>query len=292
MGKNLLVSFSGGETSAFMAQWLRYHAHEHGFDNLVYVFANTGLENEETLEFANECDKKWNLRLNWVEALVHHDERKGSTHRHTDYYLAHRNGYPFEETIKKYGIPNQAFPQCTRELKSNPIKSFGKEYFKGEEYWTAIGIRVDEADRMNKDHRKNRFVYPLISMIPFTKQKVNFFWKSQPFRLNLKGYQGNCTTCWKKSDPKLYTIAKENPKAFDFMREMEAKYPRVGPEFARDETCVNRVFFRGHRSVEDILSEAQEYDGKVRNDAIDYNIQTDLLENESCEVFSECGTDN
>ena len=49
--ENLLVSFSGGETSAFMAQWLNNHYEEYGYKNIVFVFANTGLENEQTLEF-------------------------------------------------------------------------------------------------------------------------------------------------------------------------------------------------------------------------------------------------
>jgi 3'-phosphoadenosine 5'-phosphosulfate sulfotransferase (PAPS reductase)/FAD synthetase len=44
--KNLLVSFSGGETSAFMAQWLNNHYEGLGYENIVFVFANTGLENE------------------------------------------------------------------------------------------------------------------------------------------------------------------------------------------------------------------------------------------------------
>lgn len=345
MGKNLLISFSGGETSGYMAQWLKYHAHEHGFDNLVYVFANTGLENEETLKFAKRCDDKWNLNLQWIETVVHHEQGKGSTYRFTDYYSASRNGEPFEEMIKKYGIPNQAFPHCTRETKQVPINKFAKDWFKGEEYWTAIGIRVDEIDRINAKRKQNKLIYPLaeISMQPMTKQKINFWWKQQDFRLELKGYQGNCVTCWKKSDKKLYTIANENPNAFDFMDRMERKYPRVGHEFTKEgvpyqvinneylrelsnykigdfiyeptgsydedgeptyiEILItkienkiryanDRVFFRGNRTAQDIIKEANDFNEEIRNDAIDFNIQTDLFENESCEVFSTCGIDN
>ena len=54
----------------------------------------------------------------------------------------------------------------------------------------------------------------------------------------------------------------------------------------------DRVFFRGHRSAKDILKEAKSFDKEIRNDAIDYNIQTDLFQNESCEVFTTCGVDN
>ena len=233
--KNLLVSFSGGETSAFMAQWLNNHYEEYGFENIVFVFANTGLENEQTLEFVERCDKHFKLNVQWVEANVQQGIRKGTGFYRTDFDNASRKGEPFEAIIKKYGIPNQAFPHCTRELKQAPIKAFGKEWFNGEKYHTAIGIRQDEADRMNAKAKEMGFVYPLISskMIPATKPMINFYWRSMPFRLELKGYQGNCATCWKKADKKLYQIAQENPKAFEFMAEMERKYPRVGNEFEK-----------------------------------------------------------
>ena len=61
-------------------------------------------------------------------------------------------------------------------------------------------------------------------MKPMTKKMINFYWQNMPFRLKLKGYQGNCVTCYKKSDKKLFQIAKENPKAFDFFDRMEKQY--------------------------------------------------------------------
>ncbi len=68
MRKKLLVSFSGGQTSAYMTKWC--------LDNLsdkyeiVVVFANTGKEREETLQFVNECDKRFGFNTVWVEAVV------------------------------------------------------------------------------------------------------------------------------------------------------------------------------------------------------------------------------
>jgi hypothetical protein len=223
--KNLLVSFSGGETSAFMAQWLKNHYREFGYENIVFVFANTGLENEQTLEFVERCDKHFKLNVQWVEAQP---LERGYAYNLTDFKNASRKGEPFEKFIIKEGtIPNQNAPRCTDRLKQIPIKKFAKNYFNGEKYHTAIGIRKDEADRMNAKAKEMGFIYPLINskMIPSNKPMVNIFWRSMPFRLELKGYQGNCKTCWKKADRKLYQIAKENPKAFEFMAEMEQKYP-------------------------------------------------------------------
>lgn len=279
--KNLIVSFSGGESSAFMAQWLK--ANKSDEYDMAFVFANTGEENEETLEFVEQCNIHFEFNISWIEARVYHGERKGSGHKHTDYMNASRNGEPFEDVIIKYGIPNQSFPHCTRELKINPIRSFANDYFGGQEYYTAIGIRVDEFDRMNENWKENRFIYPLISDIPTTKQQINIYWKQMPFRLNLKGYQGNCKTCWKKTDKKLYQIYKENPAAFNFMDRMERKFPL-------DRNGEKTTFFRGKRSATDIMVEADNWNGKIRNDSDDYCYQSDLLNADwSCEVYSNCG---
>jgi len=291
--KNLLVSFSGGETSGFMSQWLKNHYREFGYENIVFVFANTGLENEQTLEFVEKCDIRFGLKLYWLEALVWQGERKGTGYTITDFEHAKRKGEPFEAIIQKYGIPNQAFPHCTRELKQAPIHSFAKVWFNGEKYHTAIGIRIDEADRMNAKAKEMGFIYPLIdgNMIPSSKPIVNLYWRSMPFRLMLKGYQGNCATCWKKSDKKLYQIAQENPKAFEFMDRMEETYPWIGAEFKKEyEGKRQRTFFRGNRSAKDIIEQSKSFDGIVKDDAQEYNYQIDLIGGESCEVFSECGS--
>jgi hypothetical protein len=285
MNNNLLVSFSGGETSAFMAQWIKKHL-ESKYDNVLYVFANTGLENEQTLEFVQKCDDYWKLNVQWVECKVNPESGKGTKYWLTDFDNAKRNGEPFEAMISKYGIPNQSGPICTRELKLRPINSLAKTWFDGQKYETAIGIRMDEFDRMNEKAKEMRLIYPLISkdMIPATKAMVNFFWKQMPFRLELKGYQGNCVTCWKKSDKKLFQIYKENPKAFDFMDRMERKYP------LNFNTGKKEVFFRGNRSATDIMCEAENWNGKIKDDSKQYTFQIDLLGGDNCEVFSECSS--
>jgi hypothetical protein len=270
-----------------MAQWIKKHL-KSNYEKVAYVFANTGLENEQTLEFIQKCDDYWDFNIQWVEANVNHGQRKCTGYSLTNFEKAKRKGEPFEEIIRKYGIPNQAFPICTRELKLSPIRAFGKHWFNGEKYDTAIGIRNDEIDRINEKAKEQKLIYPLIDMISVNKPMINTFWDRMPFRLLLKGYQGNCVTCWKKADKKLFQIYKENPQAFDFMAEMESKYPRVGAEFTKYLNAKNRVFFRNNRSVTDIIHQAQSWQGTVKNDADDYTYQIDLLGGDSCEIFSEC----
>lgn len=124
-------------------------------------------------------------------------------------------------------------------------------------YKTAIGIRVDELDRIREDAEQNNIIYPLIDW-KVDKPTVNRFWRDMPFRLNLKSWEGNCKTCWKKTDRKLFAIAKEHPEWFDFFAEMEKQYSMYKPEGKKD--CIVEppyYFFRDHRSVSAIFDEAK-----------------------------------
>jgi len=300
--KKLLVSFSGGETSAYMAQWLWNHK-RNDFE-MIFVFANTGQENEETLEFVEKCSNHFGFPVVWVEAKVYPEMGKGNTFKIVDFESADRSGQTFEAAIAKHGIPNTNTPHCTRELKQVPINKFARS-LGWKSYYTAIGIRSDEADRINSKAKQLKLIYPLVSreMQPMTKPKINFWWSQQPFRLNLKGYQGNCKWCWKKGNPKLYQIAKETPQFFYFPALMEKKYGEFVPESRlkkmndRGEKPLLPVrFFRQNRSVNDIINEAEKWEGSVFDDSRHYAIQHDLFEDndliggESCEVFSECGS--
>lgn len=78
MKKKLLVcTFSGGRTSAFMVLLLKEHPKYKDFDK-VYIFANTGKERSETLEFINKCDKEWGLSIVWIEANVKAEKGVGT----------------------------------------------------------------------------------------------------------------------------------------------------------------------------------------------------------------------
>lgn len=295
MKKRLLVSFSGGETSAYMAQWLWNHKRNE-YD-MIFVFANTGEENEQTLEFVQKCSDHFGFPVTWVEAVVDAKRGKGVRHKVVDYSNASRKGQPFESVISKYGIPNSATPHCTRDLKQGPINSYARS-IGWSEWYTAIGIRIDEIDRINTNRKGLMIMYPLIEFIPMTKPKINFWWSQQPFRLELKGYQGNCKTCWKKSDRKLIQIAKETPSAFDFTLRMESKYGNFIPENRRKKLIEKGMsvtlplyFYRRHRSATYFLSKAVTFDEVVHDDSTFYHIQTDLDFEEddgTCEVYTSC----
>lgn len=66
MGKNLLVTVSGGRSSAMMA----YHIHtspKYKDYEKAYVFANTGMERPETIDFLNKIEFDWGIPLILIE---------------------------------------------------------------------------------------------------------------------------------------------------------------------------------------------------------------------------------
>lgn len=322
MKKKCLISFSGGETSAFMLWYLlKHHSHEYEF---VVVFANTGQEHNETLLFVQRCAEYFGVEIVWVEAcprfkvggvvqfvadyldVIFDVEwsggRLGTVYKVVDFNTATRLGdwkirpTPFEAVIAKFGIPNRTAPHCTRELKQRPIKSYVRSHLGWKDYYTAIGIRVDEFDRINSNKDALKIIYPLISMKPMTKAKINFWWSQQPFRLTIKGYEGNCVWCYKKYLPKHLRMAKDNPEFFDFPKAMDEKYGNYIPQSRLNkakeegkEISLPIRFFRGKKSTEEILHESSLWDGAVNDDRLLLDGSDIDDGDESCEVFTHCG---
>lgn len=269
----ILISFSGGRTSAFMTKYI-IESEKYAHREKVVIFANTGKEREETLEFVNECDKRWNLGVHWIEADVQHIEKIGTLPKKITYETASRNGEPFEQMIKKYGLPNKAFPHCTRELKQVPINKYMKQ-LGHKKYETAIGIRIDETTRINWENaKKQNFIYPLVTDVRIDKNYIRHFWDAQSFDLKLKDYEGNCDMCWKKSERKLMTMILENPKLIEWWNEMEIKYGEN-----------EYVFYRHNKSAQDLIDRSklpfrkasdQHEENKAQTTMFDYDLDFEL----------------
>lgn len=290
MKENLLISFSGGRTSAFMT-WYLLKNYQHKY-NMVVVFANTGKEREETLEFVNKCDIEFGFNTVWVEAFVHYEKGKGTTHVITNFKDAERNGEPFEDVIIKYGIPTKNFPHCTRELKLQPIKSFAKS-LGWDSYKLALGIRSDEPKRLDWNKAKENNILYFAKLGNVTKSDVNAFWANQSFDLNLKSYEGNCDLCYKKSERKLMTIVTEHPEFAKWWRQMEVKYENHDP---RGNNKTPYRFYRDNLTIDEIIEEARHPFEPARDESKDIDrykqirIWDEYLDSnsgctESCEIF-------
>jgi hypothetical protein len=303
--KRLLISFSGGETSAYMTKMLlESEEARRRWPEMLVVFANTGQEREETLEFVQACDRAFGFNVVWIEA-VQAGPGVGTRPRVVTFETASRNGEPFEAMIKKYGIPNTRAKFCTRTLKSDPIDYYVRldRGWALRGYDTAIGIRIDEIDRLSRQAAARRLVYPLISMWPMTKPQINAWWAAQPFRLRLKSYQGNCSWCWKKSFRKHLTLLTESPEIYDFPERMERDYGHIGAEFRKPPERIDplsdppprRTFFRENKSVADLKRMLGERRGAFEmapDDNIVLPFDPDLDPGAGCEESCEVHADD
>lgn len=287
MKNKLLISFSGGKTSAYMTWWILNKWADRDNWEILVVFANTGKEREETLEFVNNCDKYFGFNTVWLEGVYNKIHGVGTRAKIVEFITASRNGEPFDAMMQKHGIPNRNAPFCSKELKRHVIKAYAK-HIGWNKYFTAIGIRVDEIDRMSENRKKDRIIYPLISFNPTRREQVNVFWQQQIFKLELKGYEGNCDACWKKSLRKLLTIAKENPQRFDWWGTMEKKYENYTPESRKHNAKEPYRFFRQNLTAAEIIELSKHPFKEAKDDSNDIVYQP-MLEFENLELDSPDG---
>jgi len=126
----------------------------------VVCFANTGKENEKTLEFVRDCSVNWNVLIVWLEwDLVDEKPR----FKIVDFDSASRNGEPFEKCIKHYRkLPNPVQRWCTGQLKIRTIhrylRSLGWEHDETDND-DFIGIRADEPRRAAKMNKRKLPLY-------------------------------------------------------------------------------------------------------------------------------------
>lgn len=239
------ISFSGGKSSAYMLGLLLPALEGH---DVVITFANTGREHPATLDFVERCARHFGCNIVWLEAVTHMS-RKSCTHRVVDYGTASRNGEPFREAARKYGVPNQTFKWCNRELKVNTMRSYLRSIgWEAGSYATAVGIRSDEIDRVSLEALRAGVFYPLIDS-GITKDDVHDYWGRQPFNLGIPEHYGNCVGCFKKSLRKLLTIAKDDPANLDFEKDLGREFRFHGA--IKDGSP--RKMYRGHRTAEDII---------------------------------------
>lgn len=240
-----VVLFSGGRTSAFLAKYIKENPY---YENCIFVFVNTGKEREETLQFADKCDKDFELNLVYLEAKINYEKGKATTYKVVNFETASRNGEPFESMLKKYPLPNNMASNCTRELKQRPIDAYLRDNYKEFDIIKVVGIRADEAHRKSVNAEIEKVIYPLCDELKINSRFIRNWWEKQSFDLRLKDYQGNCDLCFKKSLKKRLTIIKENPESAKWWMEMEQKY---------NSEEIPRFDLRTNKSIKELIEMAQ-----------------------------------
>ncbi len=233
-----LISFSGGRSSGYMLYNLLKA--NNGLPEQAHVlFANTGKEMPETLDFVAECAEKWNVNIVWLERCYADDGVVSFKKVSRD--TASINGEPFEELINRKNIlPNVAIRFCTEELKINTMFRYMRSIgIKKKDLTNVIGIRYDEPRRIAKmkvRNNENKFetIAPL-SDAKITKHDVCSFWKLQSFDLRLPNNNGttplgNCDLCFLKGEKKISSIIRDYPALAEWWFTQEDKIRKGSAE--------------------------------------------------------------
>lgn len=268
-----VILFSGGRTSGYML-WRLIQERITDWKEWIVVFCNTGKERSETLDFVHEVETRWDVPITWLEYhrvpardikpgvfptekrnqnLAKAAELGETTHwfREVNYKTASRNGEPFDELLEWASVlPNVVSRICSTQLK---LRSAMRYLFSigVQEYCPIIGIRKDEEHRSIQILAScESFEHPLFPLCEWnsSERDIMDFWKSQPFDLRLKQYEGNCDLCFLKAKWKRLLLVKENPGMADWWINWESKkntiqmndgkYFRLGETYAE---LVNQV---------------------------------------------------
>ena len=221
--ENVQIAFSGGRTSAFMLHQILEENGDLKRDNVRVIFANTGREMPQTLDFVQEVQDRWGVSIEWVEyrpdkpwyAIVNHNS-------------ASRNGEPFDFLIRKRKmLPNIAMRFCTQEMKIKSARRLCRSF--GWDQWqTACGIRFDELRRARPSFDKR-----IINWFPLVNGKVDkadiiAFWQKQSFDLDLPLVEngnpfGNCDGCFLKSESSKALLHRMFPERSQWWQDQEKK---------------------------------------------------------------------
>lgn len=249
-----MVTVSGGRSSAMMARHIQTSEKYKDFEK-IYVFANTGQERQETIDFLKNIVKFWGIDLNIVEAVGSDIMGVGINYKLVDFDTLSMNSEPFEEVIMHKnkgifdGLPNQESPYCSENLKTIPCKKFCDEIFGVNNYVKAIGYRLEDMPKRitfaEAKEDKTR-IFPLLTDFetPVGNMELNRWWDLQPFKLGIHGKYGNCELCWKKSKNTLIDNIRYGTRTIEWWQKMEDKYGNTA--------------FRERLSIDDLVKLAEQ----------------------------------
>ena len=227
-----VISFSGGRSSGYMLYQI---LKAHDFDlpkHVKVIFANTGKEMPQTLDFVRDVSEKWDVKISWLE----YSGKKQFIE--VDYASASRNGEPFAQLIQdKNYLPNMMARFCTSELKVLTIE----RYMGSDDFLTVVGIRGDEPRRATKMRAKENYLVPMADC-GVTEEDVREFWSKQEFDLAMPpagiNTLSNCDLCFLKGYSIKQSIVEHNPSLADWWANQEKK---INARFRNDQPSYEKM---------------------------------------------------
>lgn len=255
--KHLICSVSGGRSSAYMAILVNKFPKKYKYRTKQYVFANTGLESQETIDFLENLE-------NFLQQPIVKLEFDVVDNKYTYNIIDHwselnMKGEPFAKAInyqnrnKHTGMPHMKQPYCSGAMKKDIIRKYSKESLGTIKYAQAIGFRKEDMPRRitfaEIEERRPAYIFPLIThyIRPIGIPQLNAFWNKMPFKLNIPGHLGNCLLCWKKSDKVIDQVLKSG-------------HPQVKNNiefYQRQELLQGNTSFRQRRSITDMITQSE-----------------------------------
>jgi hypothetical protein len=232
--KNLMVTVSGGRSSAMVARHVQTSEKYQEYNKL-YVFANTGQERPETIDFLKNIVKHWGIELNIVEGVYSEIMGVGVSFKLVDFETMSMNSEPFTGAVMHYnkgeydGLPFSKAPYCSRAMKTDPCKKFADSIFGVNNYVKSIGFRKEDMPKritFAEAKEDQDRIFPLLTDfdVVIGNIELNRWWNKQPFKLEIHGNLGNCELCWKKPNNVLLDNIRYGARTIDWWRKMEKKY--------------------------------------------------------------------
>ena len=234
----VVANVSGGRSSAYMLERLLA---AHGGElppGCEAIFANTGKERAETLDFVAALTEQWGVPITWLEYAYVKGAKPARQYRIVSRETASLEGEPFAAMLEaERWMPSttKGGRVCTSELKVATIDRylFHRHGLTRRQTRKLIGFRFDEPRRWKPAlYQECEVGYPMVDA-GVTAGDVAAFWQSQPFDLGIPSERGNCDCCYLKARPNLLATIRDEPSRADWWIEAES---RAGRTFRRGES--------------------------------------------------------
>ena len=225
-----VLNVSGGRSSAYM---LKQVLDAHGGslpDRTEAVFANTGRERPETLDFVAALTEQWGVPVTWLEFAYAPDRTPKYSTRVVSRETASLDGEPFTALLDSGAwLPSMTARICTAELKVGTIDRhlWQARGLTRRQTRKLIGFRHDEPARWRPAlYQACEVAYPMVEA-GVTAADVAAFWQAQPFDLGIQSERGNCDLCYLKPRRNLLATIREEPARADWWIEAERRKGRT-----------------------------------------------------------------